>query len=53
MLRLVVAVILIGLMFAGGTLLHFLTTTFLFGLGCGLLLGMVLWVKVRWRKPAA
>lgn len=49
--RLALAVMLVGLLFTASTLLHILTTTYLFGLASGLLLGMVLWLKVRRRKP--
>lgn len=50
MLRVALAVMLVGLLFAAATLLHLLTTTFLLGMAAGLLLGMVLWLKVRLRK---
>lgn len=51
MIRLALLVMLLGLLFTASTFLHFLTTTYLFGLASGLLLGMVLWLKVRRRKP--
>lgn len=49
--RLALAVMLVGLLLTASTLLHILTTTYLLGLASGLLLGMVLWLKVRRRKP--
>ncbi|MDP3978365.1 MAG: hypothetical protein Q8P85_10295 [Pseudomonas sp.] len=51
MLRIALAALLVGLLFIASALLHILTTTYLFGLASGLLLGMVLWLKVRRRKP--
>lgn len=52
MLRLALAAVLVGLLLAATTVLHLLTTFYLLGLASGLLLGMVLWLKVRRRKPA-
>jgi NhaP-type Na+/H+ or K+/H+ antiporter len=51
MLRFALAVMLIGLLLTASTVLQLLTTSYLFGLASGLLLGMVLWLKVRRRKP--
>lgn len=51
MLRLVLAVMLVGLLLTATTVLHLLTASYLLGLASGLLLGMVLWLKVRRRKP--
>jgi hypothetical protein len=52
MLRLALAAVLVGLLLIATTVLHLLTTSYLLGLASGLLLGMVLWLKVRRRKPA-
>lgn len=50
MLRLALAIVLVGALLTTATLLHMLTTVYVLGLVSGLLLGMVLWVKVRRRK---
>ncbi len=50
MLRLALAVMLVGLLLTASTVLHLLTTSYLFGLASGLLLGMVLWMRWRRRK---
>ena len=50
MLRLALAIVLVGVLLTTATLLHMLTTAYLLGLVSGLLLGMVLWVKARRRK---
>lgn len=50
MLRLALAIVLVGALLTTATLLHMLTTAYLLGLVSGLLLGMVLWVKARRRK---
>ncbi len=50
MVRLALAIILIGLLLTTSTLLHILTTTYLIGMASGLLLGGVLWLRVRRRK---
>lgn len=44
------AAVLFGLLFIASNLLHILTTTYLFGMVSGLLLGMVLWMKVHRKK---
>lgn len=51
MIRLALVVMLLGLLFTATTVLHLLTASYLLGLASGLLLGMVLWRKVRRRKP--
>ncbi|MGQ7957647.1 hypothetical protein ACUTAF_08015 [Pseudomonas sp. SP16.1] len=50
MLRLALAIVLAGALLAGATLLYLLTTTLLFALGAGLLLGLLLVVGLRVRR---
>lgn len=51
MVRFALVAMLVGLLFAGSTLLHILSTTYLAGVFSGLLLGAALWMRWR-RKPA-
>ena len=50
MLRFILAVLLAGLLLSASTVLHIISISYIAGVGSGLLLGMVLWLKVR-RKP--
>lgn len=49
MLRFALVILLAGFLLASSTLLHILSTTYIFGVLSGLLLGAALWMK--WRKP--
>lgn len=51
MLRFALVIVLAGFLLASSTLLHILSTTYIFGVLSGLLLGAALWMKWR-RKPA-
>ena len=53
MLRFALAVLLVGALVATTSLLHILSITYLAGVLSGLLLGGVLWFKVRRKKPKA
>ncbi len=52
MLRFAIVAMLAGFLLASSTVLHILSTTYIFGVLSGLLLGAALWMKWR-RKPAA
>jgi NhaP-type Na+/H+ or K+/H+ antiporter len=45
--RLALAILLAGLLFTTFTVLHLVSVTYFAGVLSGLLLGMVLWLKVR------
>jgi hypothetical protein len=51
--RFALAVIVVGLLFTTSSLLHFLSITYLAGVLSGLLLGGVLWFRLRGSNPKA
>lgn len=51
MLRLALVVMLLGVLFIAGSILHLITASFMLGLACALVIEVVLWLKVRRRKP--
>lgn len=50
MLRLILALLLAGLLIATSSLLHLISISYLAGVLSGLMLGGVLWLRVRRRK---